>query len=78
MKVYNSSSEDILRAGSKSWIYIFMVNITQMLIFRKSDIIAEQFFCWSWAMEYILKRLVYFSFYSYGEEIEIVTLYLHF
>lgn len=45
MKVYNSSSEDILTAGSKSRIYIFMVNLTQMLILRKSDIIAEQFFC---------------------------------
>lgn len=44
MKVYNSSSEDILTAGSKSRIYIFMVNLTQMLILRKSDIIAEQFF----------------------------------
>ena len=43
MKVCNSSSEDICRDGSKSWIYI-MVNLTQMLIFRKSDIIVEQMF----------------------------------
>lgn len=43
MKVCNSSSEDICRAGSKFWIYI-IVNLTQMLIFRKSDITVEQIF----------------------------------
>ena len=43
MKVFNSSSEDICKAGSKFRIYI-IVNLTQMLIFRKSDITVEQIF----------------------------------